>query len=103
MAKHDRITIHLQDAPPVTLVARGAGATVDFETGREWTTATEMNAGSPPKVIREAKVRTGAVLSIVRDRTTDDPAPAAPRKRTPRPTAPHPLDADVMFPGDDAK
>jgi len=55
------------------LVARGAGATVDYDKGREWTTVTEYNAGRPPQMIREAVVATGSVISIVRDRVTDDP------------------------------
>lgn len=73
MAKHDRITVHLHEAPPVVMVARGAGGEVDFETGREWTTVTELNNGRPRQMVREAKVATGSVISIVRDRTTDDP------------------------------
>lgn len=80
MAKHDRITIHVKDAPPVVLVARGAGASVDFDRGREWTTAAEYNNGRPPAMIREATVRTDSVISIVRDRVTDDPKPEAPKR-----------------------
>ena len=73
MAKHDRITIRVLNGPDIILIARGAGARVDVQTNREWVTVEELNAGRHPLALREAKVATGSVVSIVRDRVGDHP------------------------------
>ena len=83
MAKHDRITVVIRDAPPIVMVARGSGGSVAFRLEREWCTVEELNGAARPQVIREARVAIGSLVSVLRDRATDDPKHQAAKKKAP--------------------
>lgn len=78
MAKHDRITVTTTTGQTVQLIARGSGATVEFTVDRVFVVIAERRADKNQTIVREARVAIGAVVTIVTDRTTDDPpAPRA--------------------------